>query len=160
LKQAPRTWHLRITGHLISLDFIESKADLSLFIYHRGADTAFLLLYVDDIVLTASAPRLQRIIAALQPEFSMTGMGPLHHFLGLSAERRVDGPFLSQKQYMLDILERGGMCACKPCSTPIDTHAKLPTDGVPVADPTQFRSIAGALQYLTFTRPNIAYAVQ
>jgi hypothetical protein len=41
-----------------------------------------------------------------------------------------------------------------------DTHAKLPTDGVPVADPTQFRSIVGALQYLTFTRPDIAYALQ
>lgn len=90
----------------------------------------------------------------------MTDMGPLHHFLGLSAERRVDGLFLSQKQYMLDILDRAGMSDCKPCSTPVDTHAKLPADGVLVADPTRFRSIAGALQYLTFTRPNIAYAVQ
>jgi hypothetical protein len=91
LKQAPRAWHLRIAGHLLSLGFVESKADSSLFIYRRGADTAFLLLYVDDIVLTTSAPRLlQRIIAALQQEFSMTDMGPLHHFLGLSVERRVD----------------------------------------------------------------------
>jgi hypothetical protein len=116
---------------------------------------------VDDIVLTASSPQLlQRIIAALQQEFSMTDMGPLHHFLGLSVERRADGLFLAQKQYMLDILDRAGMSACKPCSTPVDTQAKLSADGVPVADPTQFRSIAGALQYLTFTRPDIAYAVQ
>ena len=44
---------------------------------------------------------------------------------------------------------------------PIDTNPKLPADGgVPVADPTDFRSLAGALQYLTFTRPDIAYAVQ
>ena len=47
----------------------------------------------------------------------------------------------------------------KSCSTPFDTHTKLPVDGVLVADPTQFCSIAGALQYLTFTRPDIAYAV-
>jgi hypothetical protein len=46
---------------------------------------------------------------------------------------------------MLDILDRAGMSDCKPCSTPVDTHAKLPADGVPVADPTRFRSIAGAL---------------
>jgi len=42
-----------------------------------------------------------------------------------------------------------------------DTNPKLPADGgVPVADPTDFRSLAGALQYLTFTRPDISYVVQ
>jgi hypothetical protein len=87
-------------------------------------------------------------------------MGPLHHFLGISVECRPDGLFLSQKQYMLDILERAGMSNCKPCSTPVDSHAKLSADGVPVANPIQFRSIAGALQYLIFTRPDIAYVVQ
>jgi hypothetical protein len=61
---------------------------------------------------------------------------------------------------MLDILDCAGMRDCKPCSTPVDTHAKMSADGVPVADPTHFRSIAGALQYLTFTRPDLAYAVQ
>lgn len=160
-KQAPRAWHSRFAGHITSLGFIEAKADTSLFIFQRGADTAFLLLYVDDIVLTALSQNfLQCIIAALQREFSMTEMGPLHHFLGISVERRADGLFLSQKQYILDILERAGMSNCKPCSTSVDTHAKLSADGVPVADLTQFRSIAGALQYLTFTRPDIAYVVQ
>jgi hypothetical protein len=32
--------------------------------------------------------------------------------------------------------------------------------GPPVEDASQFRSIAGALQYLTFTQPGITYAVQ
>ncbi|XP_072148579.1 uncharacterized protein [Setaria viridis] len=49
---------------------------------------------------------LQRIIAAMQREFSMTDMGALHHFLGVSVDRRSDELFLSQKQYMLDILDR------------------------------------------------------
>ena len=52
------------------------------------------------------------------------------------------------------------MSACKPCSTPVDLHSKLSADGPPVADATQYRSLAGALQYLTFTRPDIAFAVQ
>ena len=53
------------------------------------------------------------------------------------------------------------MTDCKPCSTPVDTQAKLSADlGNPVADPTAYRSLAGALQYLTFTRPNLTYAVQ
>ena len=61
---------------------------------------------------------------------------------------------------MLDIIERAGMSSCKPCSTPVVTCSKLSADGSPVDDPTHYRSLAGALQYLTFTRPNIAYAVQ
>jgi hypothetical protein len=62
---------------------------------------------------------------------------------------------------MIDILDRAGMTECKSCSTPVDLNPKLSNIvGDPVADPTDFRSLAGALQYLTFTRPNIAYAVQ
>ena len=53
------------------------------------------------------------------------------------------------------------MTDCKSCSTPVDTQAKLSVDlGDPVADPTAYRSLAGALQYLTFTRPDLTYAVQ
>jgi len=53
------------------------------------------------------------------------------------------------------------MSDCKPCSTPVDTCAKVSAAAGPVvADPTAYRSLAGALQYLTFTRPDIAYAVQ
>ena len=53
------------------------------------------------------------------------------------------------------------MTDCKPCSTPVDTQAKLSADlGDPLADPTDYRSLAGALQYLTFTRPDLTYAVQ
>ena len=53
------------------------------------------------------------------------------------------------------------MTDCKPCSTPVDTQTKLSADlGDPVADPTAYRSLAGALQYLTFTRPDLTYAVQ
>jgi hypothetical protein len=60
---------------------------------------------------------------------------------------------------MLDILDRAGIAKCKPCSTPMDTNSKLPADGPPVSDASNFCSLAGALQYLTFTRPDIAYAV-
>ena len=84
LKQAPRAWHSRFASHITSLGFVEARSDTSLFIYCRGADMAFLLLYVDDIVWTASSMSfLHWIIAALRREFSMTDMGPLHHFLGV-----------------------------------------------------------------------------
>jgi hypothetical protein len=162
LKQAPRAWYSRMASFLLSIGFVEAKSDTSLFVYQRGSDTAYLLLYVDDIVLTASSPDLlRRIISALQREFAMKDLGELHHFLGMEVQRSGDGLLLSQRQYMLDILDRAGMTECKPCSTPVDTNPKIAAaEGAPVSDATDFRSLAGALQYLTFTRPDIAYAVQ
>jgi hypothetical protein len=56
LKQAPRAWYSRFATYLMTLGFVAAKSDTSLFIYHQGAETAYLLLYVDDIVLTASSP--------------------------------------------------------------------------------------------------------
>jgi hypothetical protein len=162
LKQAPRAWYHCFVSYLVSLGFVEAKSDTSLFVYRHGADTAYLLLYVDDIVLTASSLELlQRTTIALQQQFAMKDLGPLHHFLGVSVEQRSDDLFLHQRQYAQDILERAGMSNCKPCSTSVDTQAKVSSDmGGPVCDPTVYRSLTGALQYLTFTRPDIAYAVQ
>jgi len=66
LKQAPRAWYSRFAAYLISLGFVEAKSDTSLFVYRRGTDTIYLLLYVDDIILTASSSAiLQRTIQAL-----------------------------------------------------------------------------------------------
>jgi hypothetical protein len=91
----------------------------------------------------------------------MKDLGLLHHFLGITIERRPDGMFLHQCSYTLDILKRAVMADCKPCTTTVDLQAKLAVDSEPhVEDASQFRSIAGALQYLTFTWPDITYAMQ
>jgi hypothetical protein len=91
----------------------------------------------------------------------MTDLGDLHHFLGISITRSADGLFLSQCQHAVDLLQRAGMAECHFTVTPIDTQAKLSAmDDASVADATQYRSLAGALQYLTLTCPDLAYAVQ
>ena len=90
----------------------------------------------------------------------MKDLGELHHFLGMHVQHCSDGLLLSQRQYMLEILDCAGMAECKPCSTPVDTNPKVAVaDGPPVSDPIDFQSLAGALQYLTFTRPDISYTV-
>jgi hypothetical protein len=91
----------------------------------------------------------------------MKFLGPLHHFLGVFIQHQADDLFLTQRQFALDILERVDMVDCKPVSMPVDTQAKVSAESGPhIADPTHFRSLTGALQYLTFTRPDIAYAIQ
>jgi hypothetical protein len=123
LKQAPRAWFSRFATYILYLGFVSARSDTSLFIYQRRAETVYLLLYVDDIVLTASSvPLLRRVIAALQQEFSMKDLGPLHHFLRLTVTRADGGFLLSRRQYILGILERAGMSDCKPCSTPVDFY--------------------------------------
>ena len=88
-------------------------------------------------------------------------MGPLHYFLGVEVVRRPDGFFLHQRKYANEILDRAGILNCKPVATPVDTKAKLSaSDGSPASDAPFYRSIVGALQYLTLTRPEIQYAVQ
>jgi hypothetical protein len=118
-KQAPRVWYNRFATYLTTLGFIEAKSDTSLFIFRCGSDTVYLLLYVDGIILTASSTELlRRTISALQREFAMKDLGPLHLFHGIIVERRSDGLFLHQRTYMLDILKRAVMADCKPCTTP------------------------------------------
>ncbi|GJX58289.1 ribonuclease H-like domain-containing protein [Tanacetum coccineum] len=128
---------------------------------NHGSQVAYLLIYVDDIILTASSPvLLQQIVDSLHNEFDMTDLRALNYFLGISAVRHLKGLFLSQKKYALQLLERAHMVHCNPSRTPVDTDSKLGPDGVPVQDPTLYRSLAGGLQYLTFTRPDLSYAVQ
>ncbi|KAJ9536153.1 hypothetical protein OSB04_un000671 [Centaurea solstitialis] len=134
LKQAPRAWYNRFASYITHNGFRSSSCDNFLFIYRQGTKMAYLLLYVDDIILTASDSNfLKTIIATLSREFAMTDLGVLHHFLGISVIRDKHGLFLSQ------------------------SHA---TVGDPLPDGTLYRSLAGALQYLTFTRPYISYVVQ
>ncbi|XP_021757449.1 uncharacterized protein LOC110722489 [Chenopodium quinoa] len=100
-------------------------------------------------------------MSKLCSEFAMTDLGPLSSFLGILVTRHADGLFLSKNSYATEIIARANMSSCKPSATPVDTKAKLrSTSGPPVDDPTLYRSLAGALQYLTFTRPDISYAVQ
>jgi hypothetical protein len=123
---------------------------------------ACLLLYVDNIILTASTTHtLHSVTDSLPREFDMTDLGDLHHCLGINVHRTPHGLFLSQQQYALELIEHANMSNCNPISTPLDTKSKLSChDGHPVSDPSTYQSLAGALQYLTLTRPDLSHAVQ
>ena len=91
----------------------------------------------------------------------MKDMGPVNHFLGITVRRNSTGFYLSQSQYAAELLERASMASCNPAATPADTKPKPSTTGGDLLkDAIAYRSVAGALQYLTITRPDIAYAVQ
>ncbi|GKA50803.1 ribonuclease H-like domain-containing protein [Tanacetum coccineum] len=127
----------------------------------QGSQVAYLLIYVDDINVKASSPALlHQIIDSLHNDFDMIDLGALNYFLGISADCNSTGLFLSQRKYALQLLERAHMVHCNPSRTPVNIESKLGPEGVPVQDPTLYRSLAGGLQYLTFTRPDLSYVIQ
>ena len=96
LKQVPRAWNQRFATFICNIGFTASKSDASLFVYKVGDELSYLLLYVDDIIVTASSPALlQHVTARLRSEFAMTDLGDLHHFPGISVTRDSSGLFLS-----------------------------------------------------------------
>ncbi|XP_048445380.1 uncharacterized mitochondrial protein AtMg00810-like [Pyrus x bretschneideri] len=161
LKQAPRAWNERFTTFLPSLGFHTTYSDSSLFVKHVGSEIVILLLYVDDIILTGNAiAAIQHVIQSLTTEFDIKDLGTLHYFLGIQISRISTRLFLSQTKYIQDLLHKTEMSDCKPCDTPcLPYNRLLKNDGVLFLEPGTYRSIVGALQYLTFTRPDIAFSV-
>ncbi|GKC15126.1 ribonuclease H-like domain-containing protein, partial [Tanacetum coccineum] len=100
-----------------------------------------------------------RVIQSLHSEFAMTDLGSLNYFLGISTQRTSASMFLTQSKYVEGLRERADMLHYNPCQTPMDTKSKLGPHGDPVFDPTLYRSLDGGLQYLTFTHPDISYAI-
>ena len=161
LKQAPRAWFESFTTQLLSLGFQASSADSSLFNYKAGSVIAFLLLYVDDIVLTGNnSSFITQLIHALSKVFELKDMGSLSYFLGLQIQRSTKGLTITQTKYATDLLTKHNMVHCSPCKTPCVPHVRLSVHcGQPIADVHAYRSLVGALHYLTFTRPDISFAV-
>ena len=122
LKQAPRAWFDLLTTFLHKIIFQGSKSDYSMFVYSSSVGMAVLLLYVDDIIITASATTLlDDLIGSLKKEFQMTDLGTLYYFLGIEVQSLHDGLFLCQQKYVSDLLECVGMLSCKSVATPLPT---------------------------------------
>ena len=162
LKQAPRAWFACLAHTLFKLGFNSSKCDPSLFVQISGTHCIYVLVYVDDIIITGSnSSSLQQLITLLDSEFSLKDLGPLHYFLGIEVTKLSDGSLhLSQQKYIHDLLTRSKMNNAKGIATPMVSNLKLSKSATPsFSDPQLYRSIVGALQYATVTRPEISFSV-
>jgi hypothetical protein len=80
LKQAPRAWFAHLSGKLLQLDFLGSKADSSLFIYRTAAVTMYLFINVDDIIIVSSVPiAIDDLLQLLSIDFTVKDLGTLHY---------------------------------------------------------------------------------
>ena len=160
LKQAPRAWFERFTSYLFTLDFVTSTADPSLFIRSVGSSLTYLLLYVDNIIVTGPDYLYISVLKnQLALKFKISDLGLLKYFLGLEIQSSIDDIFVNQAKYLNDLLHTSGMTSAKSCITPMSTSLDPYTIAPPFNDPSLYRRLVGSLQYLTFTRPDIAFSV-
>ncbi|RVW12980.1 Retrovirus-related Pol polyprotein from transposon RE1 [Vitis vinifera] len=160
LKQSPRAWFSRFSSVVQEFGMLRSTADHSVFYHHNSlGQCIYLVVYVDDIVITGSdQDGIQKLKQHLFTHFQTKDLGKLKYFLGIEIAQSSSGVVLSQRKYVLDILEETGMLDCKPVDTPMDPNVKLvPGQGEPLGDPGRYRRLVGKLNYLTITRPDISF---
>lgn len=122
----------------------------------------FALVYVDDILITGSAGALiHDLIKKLNKTFAFKHMGKPDYFLAIEVKYQSNGSvLLTQTKYIRDLLHRASMTDCNGIATPMASTTKLSKHGSDkLQNPQVYRSLMGALQYATLTRPEISYSV-
>jgi len=163
LRQSPRTWHQRLCEELEALGFQASSADPSLFIKRSGVDTAYILVYVDDMLIAAQhRATVQHIKQQLMSAFEAHDLGEASTYLGISISRDRNARKLSMTQQRMtdSLLSEYGMEEARPRGTPITPGTQLRKDGQPLSQPHSYSQLIGSLMHLSVcTRPDLSQAV-
>ncbi|KAG8499759.1 hypothetical protein CXB51_006518 [Gossypium anomalum] len=108
-----------------------------------------------------SSDKINYFVQQLHNEFALKDMGEFHYFLGAEVSRSSSGSLhLSEQKYIQELLARSSMSHTKSVHTPMVSSSVLSkSESEPLADLTEYRSLAVALQYIVLTRPDIVYAV-
>ncbi|GJZ89953.1 putative RNA-directed DNA polymerase [Tanacetum coccineum] len=141
------TWYYKFTNSLIALDFKQSKADHSFFIYQPKETFVSALIYVDDVILMGNdVVKIQHTKTELNNRFSIKDIRNLKYFLGIEVARTPEGLVLSQRKYTLDILVDCGFEGCRSSIFPIKQNHKLDkSDAEPKVDASRYRRITTSL---------------
>ena len=165
LVQAPRCWNKKVTDWLEDYGFKQSQVDPGIYIMYVNDKIYILALYVDDAICVGrSLEFINKFKADFAEAFDIEDLGPVSWLLGCSIRRDRQARTLcvSQKQYIIDILETFGMSDCNPVATPMSAK---PTIDDKLDEPLdtkvyKFAKLVGKLMYLAnCTRPDIAAAV-
>ena len=160
LKQAPRAWCSKLSSELHALGFKSAKFDSSLFIRVSNTCILYVLVHVDDVIITRILLKQFQVSFKHYGTFSLKDLGQLHYFLGIEAKFSPGKLHLSQSKYIYDLLAKAQMTNYKASPTPMTSGLKLSRQGTDLFEnPSLYRSMVGAFHYTTITRPGIAFCV-
>jgi hypothetical protein len=129
LKQSPRAWFGRFSKAMLGFGYKQSHADHTMFIKKGVGKIAVLIVYVDDIIMTGNdVSEILNLKSSLAREFEIKDLGSLRYFLGMEVARSDRGIFITQRKYILDLLEETGMLGCRPADSPIEANHQLSGD--------------------------------
>ena len=163
LKQSGRNWNSMLHNYLLSQNFAQSLADPCVYSQTRDKGKIILIIWVDDIIISATdSALLESIKSALSSQFKMKDLGSLTWFLGTEFKCEGQSIKMSQTLYIDKVLSKFEMADCKPKPTPcaIGTAQPIEETTDSLSDPRLYRAIVGSLIYvMTGTRPDLCYAV-
>jgi len=138
-----------------------SDVDHSLYVCKSDEGIVVITIYVDDLIIGGDNEKeVEHVKRLFKQKFDMKDLGELKFFLSIEVIRTLEGIWLLQRQYALDMLSKYGMVGCKPISVPLNQNGKLSADaGGVLKDATMYRKIVGSLIYMTITRPDLNYTV-
>ena len=134
LKQAGRTWYLKLNESLVGMGFRRCNADYSIYYIQKDTTKIIILVYVDDLVLLSNNLfYLEEIKKTLGETFAMKDMGEILSYLGIGIkrDRKNRSISLNQLKYIEDILKKNGMEDVALISTPMDVNSKLTKEMCP-----------------------------
>ena len=161
LKQAPRAWYFKLHSCLLSLGFVKSEYEQSLYLKQTDANFLVVGVYVDDLLITGSSSSvIDDFKVEMTREFDMSNLGSLSSYLGIEVKQSKDFIFLSQTAYAQKVLQHAKLGHCNSAITPLESQAKfISEEGKSTVNSTTYHNLIGSLRYLTHTRPDILFAV-
>lgn len=170
LKQAPKKWYKKFDSFMLENGYDRCDADHCC--YYKRFDKSYLilLLYVDDMLIAgADASEMDKLKKQLSERFSTKDLGEAKQILGMriELEKATRKLYLSQANYIQNVLGRFNMDDSKPMSVPLDSHFKLSKKESPSSKEKRaqmmkipYVSAIGSIMYaMVCTRPDIAQAV-
>ena len=159
LKQSGRNWNKMLNDHLESDGFVKNLVDQCVYRKQIGLDTLIVIVWVDDLIIACSDMQvMNQFKESMKAKFKMKDLGPISCFLGIRFKQTDDMITISQKDYILKLLDRFGMTDCKTRVTPSEQNLECNSEAV--LDVTRYREIVGSLIYaMTCTRPDISWIV-
>lgn len=161
LKQSAKCWNDAFNNFVLNIGFERSNNDFCLYKMKKDGKFIYLILYVDDIILSSEDDDLiDWVKSQLMNQFKMKDKGPLSHFLGLEInyDRKNGILKINQSKYAEKILLKFNMSECKTNSIPMNPQLDLTDQSCDLSKP--YRELLGSLMYLMLgSRPDLCYCI-